>query len=183
MISILSEKDILSHYLLLSPEDRFCRFCTDASDDYIVRYVKNAKGFFYGIKEIENGGPQILPNGMVPAVHYYPIIKICAVVHIVHDPKSGYVEVAVSVLPENKGKGYGKALMYFAQGIAEMYHAKSLVISGLSVNSPMIKLAQKCGYDVKRYGSEFEGEQRTVSNHIDDVISKQIQYFNIPLKQ
>lgn len=166
MIRLLTKDEVRSHYLALSPEDRYTRFCMAASDEYITNYVNRSVGFFYGSIEL-----QLMKN---------PVIS--GVIHIVHDLNTKSVEVAVSVLPESKGKGIAKKLMYFALGVAEMYGADKLKISGLSNNSPMIQLAKKCGYDVHNECGEFEGEAYTIGADIKTILTNNIKLFNIFLR-
>lgn len=171
MIRLLSKSEALGHFLMLSPEDRYCRFCMPASDDYIKRYVETAGGFFYGEFRFVWGDSE----------DRFPPQLLAGVVHICHDKKSESTEVAVSVLPEFKGKHIGSKLMYFAQGVAEMYQSKRLVISGLGQNSPMIQLARSCGYEVKSEYGEFEGQVTTIGADLKTISDNNIKLFKIML--
>lgn len=166
MIRLLSKSEALEHFLELSAEDRYCRFCVPASDDYITAYIKNASGFFYGDIQLS----PLMPRPIVAGV-----------VHIFHHKKSNSTEIAVSVLSDYKGKHIGSRLMYFAQGISEMYHSDRLIISGLGQNSPMIQLAKSCGYNVKTECGEFEGEARTIGADLKTITENNIKLFKIML--
>ena len=169
MIRLLSKSEALDHFLALSPEDRYCRFCVPATDDYIAAYVKNASGFFYGDMHWSTGKSLV------------PIPIAAGVVHIFHHKKSNSTEVAVSVLSDFKGKHIGSKLMYFAQGISEMYHSDRLIISGLGQNSPMIQLAKSCGYNVKTECGEFEGHATTIGADLKTIADNNIKLFKIML--
>ena len=166
MIRLLTKDEAIGHFIALSPEDRYTRFCMTASDEYIKSYVSRSVGFFYGTIEF----------------HVMKAPVITGVIHIVHDLNTKSVEVAVSVLPEAKGKGIAKKLMYFANGVAEMYGADKMKISGLSKNSPMIQLAKKCGYEVHHECGEFEGEAQTIGADIKTIMNNNIKLFNIFLR-
>lgn len=164
MIRLLTKQETIDHLLELSPEDRYSRFCTSASDDYIKKYVDSGVGFFYGDVVWQDG-----------------CRRVAGVVHICHNKKNASVEVAVSVLPEFKGQNIGTKLMYFTQGIAEVYQADQLLVTGLGSNSPMIQLAKSCGYSVKTEYGEFEGAASTIGADLKAIASKQIKLFKIIL--
>lgn len=182
MIQLLTKDQVLLHFKSLPPEDRFCRFCLNASDEYIEKYVENAKGYFYGEVEPVKVDAVIPYTGYgVPGGYHYDFYRATGVLHIVHCPKTESVEIAVSVLPESKGNGIGKKLMFFAQGMAEMYRAKNITITGLGSNSPMIKLAKKCGFIVQSSFGEFEGSASTLGADIQTIAENNIKLFNIML--
>ena len=167
MIRLLSKDEVLQHFLKLSPDDRYSRFCCQATDVYIRKYVDNAEGFFYG----ELKAPDSI----------FKKWEAVSVLHLVYSKKSNTVEIAISVLSNKKGQKLGKRLMYFALGVAEMYKAKAITINGLSSNSPMVKLAKGCGYDVVSQCGEFEGEYKTIGSDIDDIVKNSANLFSILL--
>jgi len=182
MIRLLSKQETLSHFLSLSPEDRYTRFCCAASDDFIRSYVNREVGFFYGI--VEHGILHPVNKFNLPSVFIDGVRSdraTVAVLHIVHDINTKSIEVAVSVLPEYKGKGLAKKLMYFAAGVATAYQAEKLVVTGLSINSPMVHLAKSCGYKIQTEYGEFEGEASTIGHDLKTIIENNIKIFKILL--
>lgn len=174
MIRLLTKTEAIAHFLSLPPEDRYCRFCSQASDDYIRKYVETAEGSFYGDVRVINPKDET-------GSYYYPVAVSVGVVHIYNDIKSNSAEVAVSVLPEYKGQSIGTKLMYFAHGVAEVYQAKTINVSGLGHNSPMIQLAKACGYTVKKEYGEFEGSITTIGADIKTITDNNIKIFKILL--
>ena len=152
--------DVINHLIELSPEDRYTRFCSVASDEFIHRYVYSAQGLFYGWKDFSSG-------------------KCVALMHLVFDKKTRNVEIAISVLPEYKGKGYAKALIQFAYDWANSICANKVVINGLSENSPMIRLAKKSGFDISTYSGEFEGQMSTIGSDLQTMFTNNIKAFTI----
>lgn len=162
----------------MSPEDRYCRFCIPATDDFIKKYVESAEGYFYGVKQYVTPKADST-GGILPLIYLHSYWEAAAVIHIAPEPKRQTMEIAVSVLPEYKGRGYAKQLMYFAMGMAEVYRCNSVYVVGLSQNSPMINLASDCGYSVKSDHGEFEGQAVTISKDITEIISNNIKLFKL----
>lgn len=175
MIRLLTKEEALVHLLTLSPEDRYTRFCSAANDDYIRGYVEREVGFFYGFVR------PLLPEDSVNQYGNKQLYIATAVIHVVFNINTKTLEVAVSTLPQEKGKGLAKKLMFFAHGLAEAYNADKIIVSGLSVNSPMIQLAKSCGYNVKSSYGEFEGEISTIGTDVRTIAENNIKIFKILL--
>ena len=165
MILLCLKEKAIEHLKSLSPEDRYTRFCSTANDEYIEKYVNTAKGFFYGLFDVvpNRGG----------------FTECAALLHLVYDAKTNSIEVAVSVMQKHRGKGFSKKLMYFAMGMAEVYQAKSLIVSGLSNNSPMVNLAKECGYIVNHDYGEFEGVAETIGADFNRIVENNIKLFTL----
>lgn len=118
---------IAEHLLRLSADDRYLRFCTSATDDFIRRYVFKImnldKDLAYGAFD----GP-----------------KLVGLAHIVLIDDTS-CELAFSIDEEYRGHGLARVLMRTAIGACEELDVSKLCMSCLRQNKKMQALATSFG--------------------------------------
>ena len=123
--------EIIRHLLQLSSQDRRLRFGAPMADAAIEKYARGidfARDKVFGIFEHD--------------------LKLTGVAHLALDVDSDTAELGLSVVPEQRGRGYGYALLSRAKLHARNLTYKKLYMHCLAENQVMIHLARKAGMTV-----------------------------------
>ncbi len=139
----LQEKDreaIQDHLLRLSSNDRYLRFCTTATDYYILRYVAS--------------NLKIEPQWAYGA---FDQGKLVALVNIADLGKEVF-ELAFSIDQDYRGQGLAGQLMESAVQRCRELAAKKIIMSCLRQNQKMQALARRSGLAVKTVDDEVYAE-------------------------
>ena len=123
--------EIIRHLLQLSPQDRRLRFGAPMTDEAIGKYVKG----------IEFGRDKVF--GI-----YEHDLTLSGIAHLALDVDTDTAELGLSVVPAQRGKGYGYALLSRAKLHARNLAYKKLYMYCLAENQVMIHLARKAGMTV-----------------------------------
>jgi predicted acetyltransferase len=105
------------------------------SDEALTRLVIGIPGEFFGI--VDNGNP----------------VAVLQIATISED----VAEVAVSVWKCKQNKKYGESLMRFALNYAEIHDIKTILITGMSSNMAIKRMAVKLGFKLINDFGEFRG--------------------------
>jgi RimJ/RimL family protein N-acetyltransferase len=127
---------VLKHFLSLSPEDRHWRFGSTTSDAVITRYVQDLnfeRDALFGI--------------------FNEALDLIGIAHLAYlpatDGKHRAAEFGVSVLPGERYRGLGAALLKRAAIHARNTQLNTLFVHCLANNKAMMHLAQKLGMQVE----------------------------------
>ena len=127
---------VLKHFLSLSPEDRHWRFGSTTPDAVITRYVEQLdfdRDALFGI--------------------FNEALDLIGIAHLAYlpamDGKSRAAEFGVSVLPGERHRGLGAALLKRAAIHARNTQLNTLFVHCLANNKAMTHLAQKIGMQVE----------------------------------
>jgi RimJ/RimL family protein N-acetyltransferase len=132
-------EEIIRHLLQLSPQDRWLRFGATTSDVAITDYVKGidfARDKVFGIYEQD--------------------LTLTGAAHLALDMETDTAELGLSVVPLQRGKGYGYALLDRAKLHARNLAYKKLYMHCLAENQVMIHLARKTGMTVVTESGEAD---------------------------
>jgi RimJ/RimL family protein N-acetyltransferase len=128
------ESKILAHYLRLSPDDRYLRFCANLSDYAITQFVTKrmdlADGVAFGI----------LTDGEIVGVGY--------VGKIYESDGRDTAEAGFSIDADHRGEGHASLLMAAIIGYCRGRRVQTLVMSCLRENRRMQAIARNFGLRV-----------------------------------
>ena len=133
---------VKQHLLQLAPADRYLRFGYQANDAQVSHYAEQlnfARDEIFGIFNRE--------------------LELVAMAHVAYAEPPQHqqcAEFGVSVLPSERGRGYGARVCDRAVMLARNRGVNMLFIHALSDNAPMLKIARNAGASVERDGSESE---------------------------
>ena len=157
---------IAAHLLALSDADRYLRFGYPATDAQMSKYVD--------LLDFERDEVFGIFNRR---------LELIAVAHLAHPTEAGtgrapaMSEFGVSVLPQSRGRGFGKRLFEHAMLHARNRGVSVLFIHALSENTAMLKIAKNAGAKVQRDGSESEAwlelPDDTLASHVDQLVEDQ----------
>ena len=125
---------ILAHYLRLSKEDRYLRFCSALSDYAITRFVNEMMDFANGVSF------GILSDGELVGVAY--------VSPTYESDGRNAAEAGFSIDADHRGEGHASLLMSAIIGYCRGAHVETLVMSCLRENKRMQKIARNFGLRV-----------------------------------
>jgi len=131
--------ELIRHLLQLSPQDRRLRFGMTMGDTVIEHYVKRidfARDKVFGIYEHD--------------------LTLTGAAHLALDMETDTAELGLSVVPLQRGKGYGHALLARAKLHARNLAYKKLYMHCLAENRVMIHLARKAGMTVVTESGEAD---------------------------
>jgi RimJ/RimL family protein N-acetyltransferase len=127
---------VLRHFLALPPEDRHLRFGSPTSDAVITRYVEHLhfdRDALFGV--------------------FNDALDLVGIAHLAYlpatDGKNRAAEFGVSVLPSERHRGLGAALLKRAAIHARNTQLNTLFVHCLANNKAMMHLAQKLGMQVE----------------------------------
>jgi GNAT superfamily N-acetyltransferase len=120
---------VLAHLLALSPQDRSMRFGASLASDFIAAYVDRIDFDHDAVFGIHVAG-----------------LELVGVAHLAFD--DNLAELALSVLPEHRGRGAGSALFERAAAHARNRSTPKLFMHFLAGNAPIMHIAQKFGMDI-----------------------------------
>lgn len=125
-----NRQQVYEHLLRLSPEDRYLRFCTAASDAFIHRYVF-----------------EVMNLGLSPSFGAFVDGKLVGFAHIaVIDLEK--CELAFTIDEEHRGTGLARNLMKTAIAWCRGHGMKKLCMSCLRQNKKMQALATSFGLNM-----------------------------------
>ena len=163
---------ILAHLLELPTMDRYLRFGHPASDTQIGRYVDLIdfdRDEVFGV--------------------FNRKLHLVAMAHLAYmadtsQPRAA--EFGVSVLPRNRGRGFGGRLFDHAMLHARNRHVDTLIVHALSENTPMLRIARSAGARVERDGGDAEAvlklPRETMATHMEEMWGRQAAELDYNLK-
>ncbi len=167
---------IAAHLLALGPHDRYLRFGYPATDAQMSKYVD-----MLDFEHDEVFGI------------FSRRLELIAMAHLAHaTAKPGATtpsmsEFGVSVLPNARGRGFGRRLFEHAMLHARNRGVQTLFIHALSENVAMLKIARNAGATVERDGSETEAFLKlppdTLASHVGEMVEQQAAEFDYRLKR
>jgi GNAT superfamily N-acetyltransferase len=166
---------ITAHLIALEVSDRYLRFGYGASDAQISKYVD-----MLDFEQDEVFG--IFSRRL-------ELIAMAHLAHAVSTPsKTGVAmsEFGVSVLPQARGRGFGRRLFEHAVLHARNRGVEMLLIHALSENTAMLKIARNAGATVVREGSESDAWLKlppdTLASHVGELVEQQAAELDYQLK-
>ena len=163
---------IASHLLELDARDRYLRFGYVATDAQIAKYVDTidfAEDEVFGI--------------------FNRRLQLIALAHLAHAPSGNGArtsEFGVSVLPNARGRGFGRRLFEHAMLHARNRGVDTLFIHALNENTAMLTIARAAGATVVREGSESDATlglpRHTIASHIEQRVNAQVAELDFHLK-
>jgi GNAT superfamily N-acetyltransferase len=156
---------IFSHLAALDERSRYLRFGYAASDAQIHRYVDMIdfeQDEIFGI--------------------FNRRLELIALAHLAHrdaDPSRGRAassEFGVSVLPNARGRGFGRRLFEHAMLHARNRGVETILIHALSENTAMLRIAKGAGAIVERAGPESAAWLKlppdSFASHLDEALGE-----------
>jgi GNAT superfamily N-acetyltransferase len=128
---------LVAHLLALHAEDRRLRFGLPVSDDTIRDYVERidfGRDAVFGVFDDE--------------------LNLAGAAHLAR--ADGHAELGVSVLPAQRGRGVGAALLERAHVHARNWGIRALFMHCLTENAAMMHLARKQGMRIAAAGGEAD---------------------------
>ena len=166
---------IAAHLTSLDVSDRYLRFGYPANDAQISKYVD--------MLDFEQDEVFGIFNRR---------LELIAMAHLAHtgvaapDGRPAMSEFGVSVLPQARGRGYGRRLFEHAMLHARNRGVETLFIHALSENTAMLKIARNAGATVVRTGSESDASLRlptdTLASHVGEIVEQQVAELDYQLK-
>jgi RimJ/RimL family protein N-acetyltransferase len=165
---------IVTHLLALPERDRYLRFGYAASDAQITRYVE----------QIDFDRDEVL--GI-----FNRRLRLLAMAHLafVADAggHAGSAEFGVSVMPNARGRGYGKRLFDLAALHARNRGVHTLIVHALSENTAMLHIACSAGAVVVRDGAEAQAVLKlppeTIASRVEEMVESSAAEWDYRLKQ
>jgi RimJ/RimL family protein N-acetyltransferase len=155
-------RNVLSHLLALSVEDRYLRFGSPTTDEQISRYVQ-------GINFDQDELFGVFNRRLTLIALAHLAITPSDLGQTTHGQVSpSTAEFGVSVLASARGRGFGSRLFAWSVLHARNHDIKRLIIHSLSENKAMLAIARKAGATVVRDGPE---SQATLMLPEDDLLS------------
>lgn len=158
------------HLLNLPAPDRYLRFSGHVSDESIQTYVK-------GID---------LTSGVVKAI-YNDDLEIVAAVHVLLFNDGKDAEIALSVSPDHRRKGYGHALFEAAVKWVQSRSVEKIYSLCLRENRPMVRIANARGMVIHHDSQETEAylnvDKPTLSTLWSEMLGEQFAWADYTNKQ
>jgi len=156
---------ISTHLTALDERSRYLRFGYAATDAQIHRYVD-----MIDFEQDEVFGI------------FNRRLELIALAHLAHrdaDPSRGRAaasEFGVSVLPNARGRGFGRRLFEHAMLHARNRGVETIFIHALSENTAMLRIAKGAGAILERAGSESAASLKlppdSFASHLDEVLGE-----------
>ncbi|HXX86293.1 MAG TPA: GNAT family N-acetyltransferase [Casimicrobiaceae bacterium] len=130
---------LVSHFLSLPPGDRSLRFGIALAPSFIASYVERinfARDTVFGVHD-DN-------------------LALVGVAHVAIEGHSA--ELGLSVLPEHRRRGVGRALFERAVAHARNRRVLRFCVDFLSANAPILRMVQKFGMKIVSLGIEAHAE-------------------------
>ena len=146
VVSILTpvqKSDILRHLAELSGDDLWLRFGSHMRQSALENYVNG----------IDFASDRTL--GI-----YDPELKLVGFTHVGIEPAKRCAELAISVSPECRRRGYAEAMLRQALRHAAHMDLDQVYVYIRTANRPMMALAGKAGFDIAIDGSEAVASKR-----------------------
>jgi len=162
--------EIARHLRQLAANDRRLRFGAPMTDEAIGNYagaINFSRDKVFGIFESD--------------------LTLSGVAHLALDAESDTAELGLSVVPEQRGRGYGYALLSRAKLHARNLTYKKLFMHCLAENHVMIHLARKAGMTVVTAFGEADAhvalDDGPLTDYTREAIHDQIALVDYLLKQ
>jgi GNAT superfamily N-acetyltransferase len=159
--------DICAHLLRLGPQDRYLRFGHTIDDHGLVRYAHGldpAQAALFGVVD--------------------PELELVAFAHLALDDDCA--ELGLSVLPGQRRRGMGQALLERAVTHARARGMRTLFMQCLADNAVMQRLARRTGMAVVTHQGETEArlalQEGTADTQVDDWMNDQIALIDYALR-
>jgi GNAT superfamily N-acetyltransferase len=156
------------HFLSLAGEDRRLRFGGALNDDGIALYVERIdfdRDAVFGVLDNE--------------------LKIVGAAHLARS--DSHAELGVSVLPDQRGRGIGAALLRRAHAHARNWGEKRLFMHCLSENGAIMHLAKKQGMDIEAAYGEADAWLKLppadASSYMGEVFEQRVALLDYALKR
>jgi len=155
------------HFLALETEDRRLRFGTALHDLAIKAYVADLDFDRDAVFAVADDA-----------------LRIIGAAHLAR--ADGHAELGVSVLPGNRGRGIGGALLARAHLHARNLGVQELFMHCLTENGPMMHLARKQGMDIATASGEADAWLKlppaTASSHMSADFQQRVALIDYALK-
>jgi GNAT superfamily N-acetyltransferase len=157
-----------SHFLALDGEDRRLRFGASLNDDAVRAYVERIdfeRDALFGV--------------------YDDPLRLVGAAHVARG--KGHAELGVSVLPANRGRGIGGALLARAHLRARNWGVRALFMHCLTENAAMMHLARRQRMQIVVDSGEADAWLKLppadASSHFGEVFAQRVALFDYALKQ
>jgi len=158
---------LLSHFLLLGPEDRRLRFGTPLSDYSVRQYVERidfAQDAVFAVADDE--------------------LRFLGVAHVARG--NGHAELGVSVLESHRERGVGGALLQRAHLHARNWGVRTLFMHCLTENAAMMRLARRQQMEIVTEAGEADAWLKLpppdTASHFGAVFAQRVALFDHALK-
>jgi RimJ/RimL family protein N-acetyltransferase len=141
-LSESARASLVSHFLALPAQDRYLRFATSATPQFIARYVDAIdfeRDAVFAVRPALTGDED---RG-----------ALAGVVHAAFP--DDVAELGISVLPRYRGQGLASALAERAIAFARSRGMRALVMQFFSDNAPILRIARKLGMTFVGRGAEL----------------------------
>ncbi|HEX2332264.1 MAG TPA: GNAT family N-acetyltransferase [Burkholderiales bacterium] len=167
-LSRLERAALEPHFLALGGDDRRLRFGAPLNDESVRAYVERIdfeRDAVFGV--------------------YDDSLSLIAAAHVARG--NGHAELGVSVLPGNRGRGIGGALLARAHLRARNWGVRALFMHCLTENAAMMHLARKQGMRLVVESGEADAWLKLppadASSHFGEVFAQRVALFDYALKQ
>lgn len=167
-LSRLDRPALEPHFLALDGEDRRLRFGASLNDDAVRAYVERIdfdRDAVFGV--------------------YDDALRLVGAAHVARG--NGQAELGVSVLPANRGRGIGGALLARAHLRARNWGVRALFMHCLTENAAMMHLARRQRMQIVVDSGEADAWLRLApadaSSHFGEVFAQRVALFDYALKQ
>jgi RimJ/RimL family protein N-acetyltransferase len=189
---------IAKHLLALDEADRYLRFGYYATDEQINKYVADLNFKRDDIYGIYNRKLELIAMAHVAVsaevdsfeqLSKSPSIPTSPGAPTTMGPKvkSSHAEFGVSVLKDNRGRGYGARLFDRAITHARNEGRDTMYIHALTENTVMLKIARKAGATVERSGTESDAylklPEATLATRLTEMVEDQMAELDYGFKQ
>lgn len=156
------------HFLALDGEDRRLRFGAPLNDDAVRAYVARIdfeRDAVFGV--------------------YDDVLRLIGAAHVARG--DGHAELGISVLPADRGRGIGGALLARAYLRARNWGVRALFMHCLTENAAMMHLARRQGMRIVVDSGEADAwlslPPADASSHFGEVFAQRVALFDYALKQ
>ena len=167
-LSRLDRAALEPHFLALEGEDRRLRFGAPLNDAAVRAYVERIdfeRDAVFGV--------------------YDDSLQLVAAAHVAR--ANGHAELGVSVLPGNRGRGIGGALLQRAHLRARNWGVRALFMHCLTENAAMMHLARRQSMRIVVDSGEADAWLKLppadASSHFGEVFAQRVALFDYALKQ
>lgn len=167
-LSAVEHAALERHFLALDGDDRRLRFGVPLPDGAVRDYVAR----------IDFGGDAVF--AIVGET-----LEIVAAAHLAHCGVDG--ELGLSVLPQQRNRGMGLALLHRASLRARNWGVRGLFMHCLSENAAMMHLARKQGMEIITEAGEADARVRLprpdAGSMVGDAFTQNVALFDYALRQ
>ncbi|HEX5767263.1 MAG TPA: GNAT family N-acetyltransferase [Burkholderiales bacterium] len=167
-LSRLEREALVPHFLALGADDRRLRFGAPLNDEAVRAYVERIdfeRDAVFGV--------------------YDDSLELIAAAHVAR--ANGHAELGVSVLPGNRGRGIGGALLARAHMRARNWGVNALFMHCLTENGAMMHLARKQRMRIVVESGEADAwlslPPADASSHFGEAFAQRVALFDYALKQ